>query len=77
MHTSQASELGHHPWLGSSYLGIITRKCCSVKLAQRESLGELGAIVKAVTVNEAVEADIILVAVGSVAFNDVGVVPQD
>jgi 3-hydroxyisobutyrate dehydrogenase-like beta-hydroxyacid dehydrogenase len=46
-----------------------------------ETLGELpaelGASVKAVTVDEAVEADIILVALGSVAFKDVGAVLQD
>ena len=41
-----------------------------------ELTAELGASVKAVTVDEAVEADIILVAVGSVAFKDVGAVLQ-
>ena len=42
-----------------------------------ELTAELGASVKAVTVDEAVEADIILVAVGAVAFKDVGAVLQD
>jgi len=46
-----------------------------------ETLGkltaELGASVKAVTVGEAVEADIILVAVGAIAFKDVGALMQD
>src|SRR5271156_5686080 len=37
-----------------------------------ETLGEPGASVKAVTVDEAVEADIILVSVGSLAFKDIG-----
>ena len=38
---------------------------------------ELGASVKAITVDEAVKADIILVAVGAVAFKDVGALLQD
>ena len=46
-----------------------------------ETLGkltaELGASVKAVTVGEAVEANIILVAVGAIAFKDVGALMQD
>ena len=46
-----------------------------------ESLGdltaELGASVKAITMREAVTADIVLVAVGSVAFKDVGAVLPD
>ena len=46
-----------------------------------ETLGaltaELGAGVKAVTIAEAVEADIILVAVAAVAFKDVGAVRRD
>lgn len=42
-----------------------------------ELTAELGASVKAVTVDEAVKADIILFAVGSLAFKDVGAVLQD
>ncbi|HEY1857614.1 NADPH-dependent F420 reductase [Acidocella sp.] len=47
----------------------------------RETLGalttELGASVKAVTIDEAVKADIILVAVGALAFKNVGAVLPD
>lgn len=43
----------------------------------RQLTAELGASVKAVTVDEAVKADIILIAVGAVAFKDVGTVLQD
>jgi predicted dinucleotide-binding enzyme len=42
-----------------------------------ELTAELGVSVKAVTVDEAVEADIILVAVGAVAFKDIGAMLQD
>jgi hypothetical protein len=42
-----------------------------------ELAAELGASVEAVTIDEAVRADIILVAVGAVAFKDVGTVLQD
>jgi 8-hydroxy-5-deazaflavin:NADPH oxidoreductase len=46
-----------------------------------ESLGklaaELGESIKAVTVEDAVEADVILIAVGALAFKDVGAVLQD
>jgi 8-hydroxy-5-deazaflavin:NADPH oxidoreductase len=42
-----------------------------------ELTAELGASVSAVTLDEAVEADIILVAVGAVAFKDVGAVLPD
>lgn len=42
-----------------------------------ELTAELGASVKAVTVDEAREADIILVAVGAVAFKDIGAVLRD
>ena len=51
------------------------------QFARPENLGELtaelGASVKAVTVDEAREADIILVAVGAVAFKDIGAVLRD
>jgi 8-hydroxy-5-deazaflavin:NADPH oxidoreductase len=43
----------------------------------RALTAELGASVKAVTVDEAVEADIILVAVGSLAFKNVGALLKD
>jgi 8-hydroxy-5-deazaflavin:NADPH oxidoreductase len=43
----------------------------------RELAAELGAGVKAVTADEAVEADIILVAAGAVAFKEVGALRQD
>jgi predicted dinucleotide-binding enzyme len=56
------------PVLIASWGGLETRG---------ELTTELGANVKAVTVDEAVEADIILAAVGSVAFRDVGAVLQD
>ena len=42
-----------------------------------ETLGEPGPSVKAVTVKEAVEADIILVAVGALAFKDIGALRRD
>lgn len=43
----------------------------------REVATELGSSVTPVTVQEAVEADVILVAVGSVAFKDVGALRDD
>jgi 8-hydroxy-5-deazaflavin:NADPH oxidoreductase len=43
----------------------------------RELAAELGAGVKAVAADEAVEADIILVAAGAVAFKEVGALRQD
>jgi 8-hydroxy-5-deazaflavin:NADPH oxidoreductase len=43
----------------------------------RELTAELGRSVKAVTIDEAVEADIILVAVGALAFKDVGALLRD
>jgi 8-hydroxy-5-deazaflavin:NADPH oxidoreductase len=42
-----------------------------------ELTAELGASVKAVRVNEALEADIIFVAVGALAFKDVGAALKD
>jgi 8-hydroxy-5-deazaflavin:NADPH oxidoreductase len=43
----------------------------------RELTAELGRSVKAVTVDDAVEADVIIVAVGALAFKDVGALLQD
>jgi predicted dinucleotide-binding enzyme len=60
--------------------GFFAAKSIPVLIANSrgpESLGELGAGVKAVTVEEAIEADIILIAVGAVAFKDVGAMRRE
>jgi 8-hydroxy-5-deazaflavin:NADPH oxidoreductase len=54
---------------------LIANSRCPESLG--ELAGELGAGVRAVRVKDAVEADIILIAVGALAFKDVGAALQD
>ena len=70
--------------VGSTLARFFAAKSIPVLIANSrgpKTLGELtaqlGASVKAVTVDEAVKADIIFVAVGALAFKDVGAMRQD
>ncbi|HTW68628.1 MAG TPA: NAD(P)-binding domain-containing protein [Acetobacteraceae bacterium] len=75
--------------IGTGLVGATLARCFAAKnipvlIANSrgpETIGDLaaefGASVRAVTVGEAVEADVILVAVGALAFKDVGGVLQD
>ena len=70
--------------VGTTLARLFARKNVPVSIANSRGPGslsglaaELGSTVSNVTVEQAVEADIVLVAVGSVAFKDVGALRED
>lgn len=70
--------------VGSTLARLFAKKNVPVSIANSRGpdtlsglAAELGSSVSPVTVEEAVEADIVLVAVGSVAFKDVGALRKD